>query len=88
MFLLHRIVETNREGPDLSDHVAKKSMRKLRGWLIGMLMIAGIFGLAYYWGRPMEPRYFEVDVTDKIAEIAQSGVAGAARSSESEGARP
>lgn len=55
---------------------APKSRRKLQ-FLLGLaLFFLFLFSLCFYWGRPTEPRYFEVDVTDKIAEFSQKASAG------------
>ena len=70
----------------MRDHKSGQTGRKYRLWLLFILLVAGIFGLSYFMGRPKEPQFFEVDVTDKIAEIAQSGSAQADRSASSEGA--
>lgn len=57
-------------------HKAPKSRRKLQFFLALALLILFLFSLSYYWGRPIEPQYFEVDVTEKIAEFAQDASAG------------
>lgn len=49
-----------------------KNRRYFRSLLWIALCLAGLFGVAYYMGRPMPAREFEVDVTDKIAEWASS----------------
>ncbi len=49
-----------------------KIRRYFRSLLWITLCLAGLFGVAYYMGRPMPSQKFEVDVTDKIAEWANS----------------
>lgn len=47
----------------------RRYFRFLLWILLGLLIL---FSIAYYMGRPTPPRKFEVDVTDKIADCAQS----------------
>ncbi|HET6538214.1 MAG TPA: hypothetical protein VFG34_08880 [Sphingopyxis sp.] len=72
----------------MSGSKAPESKRKLRRWLGIALLLVGIFFLFFYGGRPMEPHSFEVDVTDKIAEMTRSASAEAGLPAESKGQTP
>lgn len=76
MFLLHRIGYGFREWLGLGYGKAPKTKRKLQFFLVLVLFILFLFSLCFYAGRPKEPRYFEVDVTDKIADFPQKASAG------------